>query len=91
MAAIEIIQKDGYLLEQKKLIDIFQQHVEGDMQEFPVIFKMPNIPNKSRNHINRIPCKTIGKQGDYMLVRMEVVDFVRLMVKSGIEVKIYDY
>lgn len=89
MITIEIIKKE-YLPEQQKLVDIFEQHIKGVMPECPVIFKMPYIPNKIKTHINRIPCKTIGKQNDYRLISMQVEDFIRLMVKSGIEVSIYD-
>lgn len=88
MKTVEIIQKD-YLPEQQKLVDILIQHGQSVMPELPVVFKAPRR-NKPRKFINRIPCKTIGGRGDYHLVSMEVVDFVRLMVKSGIEVKIYD-
>ncbi len=88
MKTVEIIQKD-YLPEQQSLIDILSRHGQSVMPELPVVFKAPRR-NKPRKQINHIPCKTIGVQGDYHLVSMEVVDFVRLMVKSGIEVKIYD-
>lgn len=88
MKVIEIIEK-GYLPEQQKLIDIFKQHAQGSMPELPVIFKLPRVV-KYRQYINRIPCKTIGRKGDYNLISMQVVDFVRLMVKCGIEVKIYE-
>jgi hypothetical protein len=57
------------------------------MPELPVIFKLPRV-SKYRNFINRIPCKTIGGKGDYHIISMAVIDFVRLMVKCGIEVKI---
>lgn len=85
---IEIVEKD-YLPEQQKLIDILKLHGQGCMPELPVVFKAPRT-NKPRKFINRIPCKTIGGKGDYHMISMEVIDFVRLMVKSGIEVKIYD-
>lgn len=88
MKAVEILQKE-YLPEQEKLIDILRQHVHGCMPEFPVVFKAPRT-KKPRKFIDRIPCKTIGGKGEYHLISMEVVDFIRLMVKSGIKVKIYD-
>lgn len=90
MKTVEIIQKD-YLPEQQKLIDIFLQHLKAtrNMPELPIIFKLPNVPSKIKTHINRIPCKTIGKQNDHMIVTMKIIDFVKLMVKSGIEVKVY--
>lgn len=88
MKVIEIIEK-GYLPEQQKLIDIFKQHAQGCMPELPVIFKLPRVA-KYRQSINRIPCKTIGGKGDCHLISMHVVDFVRLMVRCGIEVKIYE-
>ncbi|MFT4107719.1 MAG: hypothetical protein QM657_18350 [Lacrimispora sp.] len=88
MKVIEIIEK-GYLLEQQKLVDIFKQHAQGCMPELPVVFKLPRGP-RYRQYINRIPCKTIGGKGEYHLISMQVVDFVRLMVSCGIEVKIYE-
>ena len=88
MKTVEIIEKD-YLPEQQMLIDILKLHGQGVMPEMPVVFKAPRR-NKPRKQINHVPCKTIGGKGEYHLVSMEVVDFVRLMVKSGIEVKIYD-
>jgi hypothetical protein len=86
---VEIIEKD-YLPEQTMLINIFRQRISGGNAEFPVIFKIPNEPNKIKTHIDRIPCKTVGKQDGYMIIAMEVVDFISLMVKNGIEVRIYD-
>lgn len=88
LKVIEIIEKD-YLPEQQKLIDIFKQHAQQGMPELPVIFKLPRVA-KYRNHINRIPCKTIGGKSGYHIISMLVIDFVRLMVKCGIEVKIYE-
>jgi len=88
LKVIEIIEK-GYLPEQQKLIDIFKQHAQGFMPELPIVFKLPRVA-KHRQNINRIPCKTIGDKGEYHLISMQVVDFVRLMVKCGIEVKVYD-
>jgi len=88
MKVVKIIEKE-YLPEQQNLIDIFKQHAQGCMPELPVIFKLPRVA-KYRNHINRIPCKTIGGMTGYHLISMQVVDFVRLMVKCGIEVKIYE-
>lgn len=88
MKVIEIIEKE-YLPEQQKLIDIFKQHAQGGMPELPVIFKLPRVA-KYRNHINRIPCKTIGGKSGYHIISMLVIDFVRLMVKCGIEVKVYE-
>lgn len=88
MKVVEILQKD-YQPEQENLIDILRQHIHGCMPELPVVFKAPRT-NKPRKCFNRIPCKIIGGKGDHHLVSMEVVDFVRLMVKSGIEVRIYD-
>lgn len=88
MKTIEIIEKE-YLPEQQKLVDIFKQHAKGNAPEFPVIFKLPRV-TKQRQFINRIPCKTIGGKGDYHIISMQVIDFVRLMVKYGVEVKIYD-
>ncbi len=88
MKVIEIIEK-GYLPEQQKLIDIFKQHAQGGMPELPIVFKLPR-GSKYRQYINSIPCKRIGGKDEYHLISMQVVDFVRLMVKSGIEVKIYE-
>ncbi|ADY54696.1 hypothetical protein Sgly_0330 [Syntrophobotulus glycolicus DSM 8271] len=89
MKTIEIVEKE-YLPEQQKLLDIFRQHGQSAMPELPVVFKIPDIPNKVKTHINRVPCKTLSKRQGYMIIAMEVVDFVRLMVKSGIEMKISD-
>lgn len=88
MKTIEIVEKE-YPSEQQKLIDIFKLHGQGCAPQFPITLKAPRT-TKPRTFINRIPCKTIGGQGDYHLVSMEVIDFVRLMAKCGIEVKIYD-
>lgn len=86
---IKICPKD-YLPEQQKLIDILNLHAqEGAISELPIVFKAPRN-KKQRTHINRIPCKTIGGKGDYHLISMEVVDFIRLMIKSGIEVQIHE-
>ena len=88
MKTVEIVQKE-YLPEQQSLIDILNQHLLGEGDGLPIVFKAPRL-NKQRTHINRIPCKTIGGKGDCHLISMKVIDFVRLMVKSGIEVKIYE-
>jgi hypothetical protein len=90
LKTIEIIKKENYLPEQQNLIKIFELHSKGCMPELPIVFKIPDIHNKTKTHINRIPCKTIGKQNGHMIISMEVIDYVRLMAKSGIEVKIYD-
>lgn len=89
MKTIEIIEKE-YLPEQQKLVNIFKQHVKGVMPELPIIFKKARTSNKAPTHINRIPCKTIGGARGFWNVSMTVIDFVRLMVKSGIEVQIYE-
>lgn len=88
MKTIQIVPKE-YLPEQQKLIDILKLHGQSCMPELPVVFKAPRV-RTPRKRINHIPCKTIGGKGEYHLIAMEVVDFVRLMVKSGIEVRIYD-
>lgn len=89
MKTVKIIEKK-YLPAQQNLIDIFRNHLSSGMPELPVIFKPPDIPNKVKTHINRIPCKTIGKQNGYMIISMEVIDYILLLAKSGIEIKIYD-
>ncbi len=86
----EIIEKEYHPVQQM-LIDILRSHIKNGGEELPVVFTRPNIPNKALRHINRIPCKTIGKKGDRMIISMEIIDFVRLMVKSGIEIQIYDW
>lgn len=86
MDTVEIVKKE-YLPEQQKLIDIFDQHLKSVMPDFPVVFKMPRVKSE-RRFINRIPCKTIGGRGDEHIISMQVIDFIRLMVKSGIEVNV---
>ncbi|PKM73262.1 MAG: hypothetical protein CVU92_06825 [Firmicutes bacterium HGW-Firmicutes-17] len=88
MKTIEIVEKE-YLPEQEKLLNIFKQHSKGGMPELPVVFKLPHVA-KQRRFINHIPCKTIGCKRDYHIIAMEVIDFVKLLVKCGVEVKIYD-
>lgn len=88
MKTVEFIEKE-YLPEQQKLLDIFKQHLQSDAPELPVIFKMPRT-RKYRKAINHIPCNTIGGQGDYHIISMKHEDFARLLVKSGIEVRVYD-
>lgn len=89
MKTIEIIEKE-YLPEQQKLVDIFKQHAKSVMPELPIVFKKVRTSNKTPTHINRIPCKTIGGIKGFWHVSMTVIDFLRLMVKSGIEVQIYE-
>jgi hypothetical protein len=89
MKVVEIIEKD-YTPAKQVMVNIFKQHAKNSAPEMPVIFMIPDIPNKIKTHIERIPCKTVGKQNGKMIITMKPNDYVRLMVKYGIEVKIYD-
>lgn len=83
---VKIVEKD-YTTEQIDLIKLYKKHMRSMMPEMPIIFKVPDVPGNMKKCISKLPCKTIGKSRGYMHLSMKPDDFLKLLIKSGIEVQ----
>lgn len=86
---VEILKSEDYVPEQQNLINVFENYLKGSLAGIaPIVFTAP-YKKKPRKVINHIPCRTIGMDAEGRhLIAMTAMNFVLLMAKSGIQMKV---
>ena len=86
---VEILKSEDYVPAQQNLIKIFENYAQGSLCGIaPIVFTAP-YKKKPRKVINHIPCRTIGMDAEGRhLIAMTAINFVLLMAKSGIQMKV---